>query len=144
MHLTNDYRHFASCCTRYRHPRLDMVDIFSLSCPSQSTSTSVCLSAYTHPRTRSKRLSGEPLPFSTRCSELTGSGRKTSVYYICSGCQSFYEQPLVRMTQNVHEPSGNVNNHFKAHTGPTVPSKCPECNSTLHVCTLLLSFFDRS
>ncbi|KAF9815299.1 hypothetical protein IEO21_04662 [Rhodonia placenta] len=58
---------------------------------------------------------------------------KTSTYYICSGCQSFYSQPLGRMTENVHEATGNVNYHFKAHTGPAVPNKCPECNSALHI-----------
>ncbi|KZT67746.1 N2,N2-dimethylguanosine tRNA methyltransferase [Daedalea quercina L-15889] len=58
---------------------------------------------------------------------------KTSTYYVCSGCQAFYEQPLGRVIENVHQPSGNVNLHFKAHTGPPVPNKCLECNSPLHV-----------
>jgi len=58
---------------------------------------------------------------------------KTSMYYICSGCQSFYSQPLGKMTENVHETSGNVNYHFKVHSGPAVPNKCPECSQTLHV-----------
>ena len=58
---------------------------------------------------------------------------KTAVYYVCSGCQSFYEQPLGRMTEQVSEKNGHVNLHFKAHAGPTVSERCPECNSVLHV-----------
>ncbi|KAH9952240.1 N2,N2-dimethylguanosine tRNA methyltransferase [Amylocystis lapponica] len=58
---------------------------------------------------------------------------KISTFYICSGCQSFFSQPLSRMTESVHESSGNATLHFKAHTGPTVPSKCPDCNFVLHV-----------
>ncbi|KZT09453.1 N2,N2-dimethylguanosine tRNA methyltransferase [Laetiporus sulphureus 93-53] len=69
----------------------------------------------------------------TSANEVKKAFRRTSIYYICSGCQSFYEQPFGRMTHNVHEPSGNVNYHFKPHAGPIVPSKCPECNSTLHI-----------
>lgn len=58
---------------------------------------------------------------------------KTAMYYICSGCQAFYEQPIGRMTEKVHEPSGQVNIHFKTAVGPTVSGRCPECDSTLHV-----------
>jgi len=36
---------------------------------------------------------------------------KTSVYYVCSGCHSFHEQPV----------------------GPPVSEKCPECGSPLHI-----------
>ena len=58
---------------------------------------------------------------------------QTSVYYICSGCQSFHEQPLGRMTEKTNDRSGNTNVLFKAHVGPPVPEKCPECGSPLHV-----------
>jgi len=61
---------------------------------------------------------------------------KTSVYYICAGCQAFYDQPLGRMIEKVHQPSGNININFKTHAGPTVPEKCPECHSALHVWSL--------
>lgn len=37
------------------------------------------------------------------------------------------------MTEQVSEKSGNVNLHFKVQTGPTVPERCSECNSVLHV-----------
>ncbi|KAI0709326.1 N2,N2-dimethylguanosine tRNA methyltransferase [Earliella scabrosa] len=57
---------------------------------------------------------------------------KTAVYYVCSGCQSFYEQPLGRMIEQVSEKNGHVNLHFKVHTGPTVSERCPECNFVLH------------
>ncbi|KAI0324526.1 N2,N2-dimethylguanosine tRNA methyltransferase [Cubamyces sp. BRFM 1775] len=57
---------------------------------------------------------------------------QTAVYHVCSGCQSFYEQPLGRVTEHV-SAKGNVNLHFKVHTGPPVSERCPECNSVLHV-----------
>jgi tRNA (guanine26-N2/guanine27-N2)-dimethyltransferase len=42
------------------------------------------------------------------------------------------------LTEKVHERSGTVNYLFKTQAGPTVPERCPECNSTLHVS----DFFD--
>ncbi|KAG0707709.1 tRNA methyltransferase [Suillus ampliporus] len=58
---------------------------------------------------------------------------KTAMYYICQGCQSFYEQPLGRIAEKVHERSGNVNLLFKTQAGPPVPPKCTECGSALHI-----------
>jgi tRNA (guanine26-N2/guanine27-N2)-dimethyltransferase len=58
---------------------------------------------------------------------------QTSVYYICSGCQSVYEQPLGRIAEKINDRSGNATVLFKAHVGPPVPEKCPECGSPLHV-----------
>ncbi|PFH54319.1 hypothetical protein AMATHDRAFT_72825 [Amanita thiersii Skay4041] len=58
---------------------------------------------------------------------------KAATYYICSSCQSFYEQPLGRVIQKVHESSGSVNHYYKVHTGPCVSEKCPECDSPLHL-----------
>lgn len=37
------------------------------------------------------------------------------------------------MVEKVHERSGHVNHLFKTQAGPTVSTKCPECESTLHV-----------
>jgi len=37
------------------------------------------------------------------------------------------------MIEKVHERSGNVNHSFKTHVGPSIPGRCPECNSSLHV-----------
>ncbi|KAG2078277.1 N2,N2-dimethylguanosine tRNA methyltransferase [Suillus decipiens] len=48
-------------------------------------------------------------------------------------CQSFYEQPLGRLVEKVHERTGNVNTLFKTQAGPPVPQKCTECGSALHV-----------
>lgn len=62
------------------------------------------------------------------------------MYYICSVCQSFYEQPLGRVVEKVQEPSGNKNYLFKTHAGPPVTDKCPECDSTLHVSSSLLRY----
>ncbi|KAF5358340.1 hypothetical protein D9756_001542 [Leucocoprinus leucothites] len=58
---------------------------------------------------------------------------KTANYYICSHCQAWYEQPLGRVVEKVHEKSGHVNYLFKTQAGPTVSEKCPECESTLHL-----------
>lgn len=58
---------------------------------------------------------------------------KTAMYFICTGCQSHYEQPLGRIMEKVHEPSGNVNLLYKTQMGPLVSQKCPECDSPLHV-----------
>jgi len=38
-----------------------------------------------------------------------------------------------RMTEKVHERSGSVNYLFKTQGGPTIPERCPECKSVLHV-----------
>ncbi|KAI0362202.1 N2,N2-dimethylguanosine tRNA methyltransferase [Trametes cingulata] len=57
---------------------------------------------------------------------------KTAVYHVCSGCQSFYEQPFGRVVEQVSD-KGNVNLLFKVHQGPPVSERCPECNSALHV-----------
>lgn len=59
--------------------------------------------------------------------------RKAANYYVCSHCQSWYEQPLGRVVEKVHEGSGHVNYLFKTQAGPTVSTRCPECESTLHV-----------
>jgi tRNA (guanine26-N2/guanine27-N2)-dimethyltransferase len=77
------------------------------------------------------------LPSSWPCVTADFRVRKTSTYYICTGCQSFYGQPLGKMTEKVHERSGNVNYLFKTHSGPSVPVRCPECNFTLHVSGVL-------
>lgn len=37
------------------------------------------------------------------------------------------------MMEKTHEVTGNVNTLFKTQSGPTVPEKCPECYSKLHV-----------
>ncbi|KAH9043109.1 N2 N2-dimethylguanosine tRNA methyltransferase [Lactarius pseudohatsudake] len=65
--------------------------------------------------------------------EVKKLASKTSIYYVCSGCQSFYEQPLGRMTERVNDRSGNATTLFKTHVGPPVPEKCPECGAPLHV-----------
>lgn len=58
---------------------------------------------------------------------------KTAMYFVCQGCQAFYEQPLGRTVEKVQERSGNVNIVFKTQAGPPVPQKCTECGSALHV-----------
>lgn len=57
---------------------------------------------------------------------------RTSVYYVCSGCQSFHEQPLGKVTERTND-RGNPTVLFKTHVGPPVSEKCPECGSPLHV-----------
>ncbi|KAI0322222.1 tRNA methyltransferase [Amylostereum chailletii] len=65
--------------------------------------------------------------------EVKKAASKTSIYYVCSGCQSYYGQPLGKVVEKVHERTGNTNLLFKTHTGPTVPERCPECESSLHL-----------
>lgn len=63
--------------------------------------------------------------------EVKKVSSKISTYYICSGCQSFYGQPLGRIISR--EDKGQQRVLFKIHAGPPVSEKCPECNSTLHL-----------
>ncbi|KAG1803816.1 S-adenosyl-L-methionine-dependent methyltransferase [Suillus plorans] len=65
--------------------------------------------------------------------EVKKTASKTAMYFVCQGCQAFYEQPLGRIVEKVHERSGNVNLLFKTQAGPPVPQKCTECGSALHV-----------
>lgn len=55
------------------------------------------------------------------------------MFYICSGCQAFYEQPLGKFVEKVSEKSGQVNTLYRQRTGPPVGEKCSECESALHV-----------
>ncbi|KAI0054115.1 N2,N2-dimethylguanosine tRNA methyltransferase [Auriscalpium vulgare] len=64
--------------------------------------------------------------------EVKKTASKTSIYYVCSGCQSFYGQSLGRVVEKVNDRNGNVNPLFKTHPGPPVSEKCPECASPLH------------
>ncbi|KAG2054635.1 N2,N2-dimethylguanosine tRNA methyltransferase [Suillus hirtellus] len=65
--------------------------------------------------------------------EVKKTASKTAMYFVCQGCQAFYEQPLGRTVEKVQERSGNVNLLFKTQAGPPVPQKCTECGSALHV-----------
>ncbi|KAA1471128.1 N2 N2-dimethylguanosine tRNA methyltransferase [Dentipellis sp. KUC8613] len=65
--------------------------------------------------------------------EVKKAASQTSIYYVCSVCQSFYGQTLGKRIEKVNERNGNVNHIFKTQTGPTVSEKCPECDSALHV-----------
>ncbi|TFK76405.1 N2,N2-dimethylguanosine tRNA methyltransferase [Pluteus cervinus] len=58
---------------------------------------------------------------------------KTANYYVCSFCQTPYEQPLGKVIEKAHEASGNVNYLFKIQAAPSVGDHCPECNSTMHL-----------
>jgi tRNA (guanine26-N2/guanine27-N2)-dimethyltransferase len=70
--------------------------------------------------------------FCNGCYSLIYVCSKTSVYYVCAGCQSFHEQPLGRVTERTND-RGNPTVLFKTHVGPPVSEKCPECGSPLHV-----------
>ncbi|KAJ7063332.1 N2,N2-dimethylguanosine tRNA methyltransferase [Mycena amicta] len=56
---------------------------------------------------------------------------KTSIYWICNDCQSFYGHPLGKVSEKAH-PSGPVNLTFKTQAGPPVSENCPECSGVLH------------
>ncbi|KIK57785.1 hypothetical protein GYMLUDRAFT_45975 [Collybiopsis luxurians FD-317 M1] len=57
---------------------------------------------------------------------------KTSSYYVCTSCQSFYEQPMGRVVEKMGAKD-NINSIFKTQPGPPVGNKCPECDSNLHI-----------
>lgn len=65
--------------------------------------------------------------------EVKKAASNTSIYYVCSICQSFHGQSLGKMVEKVNERNGNVNNLFKAQSGPPVSEKCPECGSAMHI-----------
>ncbi|KAF9535308.1 N2,N2-dimethylguanosine tRNA methyltransferase [Crepidotus variabilis] len=58
---------------------------------------------------------------------------KNSTFYVCTNCQSHYEQPLGRMVSKAHEASGNINILFKTQAAVLSSDKCPECDSHLHI-----------
>ena len=58
---------------------------------------------------------------------------QNSIFYICSGCQAFYEQPLGKVVEKVSDKTGQTNLLYRQQTGPPVDGKCPECDSALHV-----------
>ncbi|KAF8576392.1 N2,N2-dimethylguanosine tRNA methyltransferase [Ramaria rubella] len=65
--------------------------------------------------------------------EVKKAYSKTSIFYVCSGCQSFHAQPLGKIVQKVNESSNNTNWHYKTHTGPPVAQRCEECGGIFHV-----------
>jgi tRNA (guanine26-N2/guanine27-N2)-dimethyltransferase len=71
----------------------------------------------------------------TAPNEVKKLASKTAMYYVCTGCQAFHEQPLGRVIEKTNEKSGhvNVNTQFKTAGGPPVGERCVECNSTMHV-----------
>ncbi|KAF8212204.1 N2,N2-dimethylguanosine tRNA methyltransferase-domain-containing protein [Mycena galopus ATCC 62051] len=48
---------------------------------------------------------------------------KTSTYWVCSNCQSYYGHPLAKLVERSTQLQG----------GPPVMDKCPECDSVLHM-----------
>ncbi|KAJ7452385.1 N2,N2-dimethylguanosine tRNA methyltransferase [Mycena galericulata] len=64
--------------------------------------------------------------------EVKKAVTKTSTYWVCTDCQSFYGQPMAKVTEKVHQ-SGAVNYNFKLLAGPPVMDICPECQGTLHM-----------
>ncbi|KAJ7449848.1 N2,N2-dimethylguanosine tRNA methyltransferase [Mycena latifolia] len=64
--------------------------------------------------------------------EVKKAVTKTSTYWVCPDCQSFYGQTLARVTEKI-QPNGSVNYNFKLQSGPPVGDKCPECEGVLHI-----------
>ncbi|KAF9053718.1 N2,N2-dimethylguanosine tRNA methyltransferase [Hymenopellis radicata] len=58
---------------------------------------------------------------------------KTSLYHICTLCQSFYEQPIGKVVEKRNESSGSVNYHFKTTQNAGISEHCQECQSYLHI-----------
>ncbi|KAJ3909324.1 tRNA methyltransferase [Lentinula edodes] len=58
--------------------------------------------------------------------------KKALTCFVCTSCQSFYEQPLGRVVEKQGSRE-NVNTIYKTQPGPTVGGKCAECESGLHI-----------
>ncbi|KAF8495631.1 N2,N2-dimethylguanosine tRNA methyltransferase [Gautieria morchelliformis] len=65
--------------------------------------------------------------------EVKKAYSKTSVYYVCAGCQSFHAQPLGKIVEKTTESSSHVNLQYKTHAGPPVSQHCDECGGMFHV-----------
>ncbi|KAL4067985.1 tRNA methyltransferase [Scleroderma citrinum] len=65
--------------------------------------------------------------------EVKKAASKTSMYYICSGCQSFFEQKLGRAIEKINESTGLKSHQFKTQVGPPVSSECSDCGFPLHI-----------
>lgn len=64
--------------------------------------------------------------------EVKKLASQTAVYYVCSGCQTPYEQHLGRVVEKT-SAKGNVNPYYKTQSGPPVSNKCAECESPLQI-----------
>ncbi|KAI0093858.1 tRNA methyltransferase [Irpex rosettiformis] len=58
---------------------------------------------------------------------------KNSTYYVCTHCQSFYDQPLGKIATTMNKVGSGTHDTFKTHSGPPVGDRCPECNSHFHI-----------
>ena len=123
---------------RYRHPHRGMVVSSNPSCHCQSISMSVFLCAFAHPQSKSRNCWRKFIGTSSRLN-LSSPNSKNSLFYICTTCQSHYEQPLGKVITKTSETSGNTNYIFKTQAGPLVSNKCPQCDSNLHVSQNFLS-----
>ncbi|KAF8320025.1 N2,N2-dimethylguanosine tRNA methyltransferase [Clavulina sp. PMI_390] len=65
--------------------------------------------------------------------EVKKLSSKMAVYYTCTFCQNWYEQPLGRIMEKVSEGSGHVNLLYRTAPGPTTESHCEQCGTVLHV-----------
>ncbi|KZV90233.1 N2,N2-dimethylguanosine tRNA methyltransferase, partial [Exidia glandulosa HHB12029] len=66
--------------------------------------------------------------------EVKRAFSKTATYYVCTGCQASYEQPLGKVIEKVHEGSGNVNLLYRTNTAtPTSSGRCDHCGHPLHI-----------
>lgn len=64
----------------------------------------------------------------TSAAEVKLLGSKTSLAYVCSGCQSTYTRSLGKVTENA-----KGNKKFGVNTGPPVNEKCEFCENRFHV-----------
>ncbi|KIM28758.1 hypothetical protein M408DRAFT_329214 [Serendipita vermifera MAFF 305830] len=70
----------------------------------------------------------------TNPTEVKKLASKTATYYICTVCQSHYEQPLGRIVETPGKKgSSEPSLAYKTHIAPVVPQQCPECDSSLHM-----------
>lgn len=57
---------------------------------------------------------------------------KSAIYYVCSGCQDFHEQPIGRCKESV-QANGGSSLSGKTINGPTAPELCKECHQSFRV-----------
>ncbi|KAF8344252.1 N2 N2-dimethylguanosine tRNA methyltransferase, partial [Cantharellus anzutake] len=66
-------------------------------------------------------------------SDVKRLASKTAIYFVCTSCQAFHEQPLGKAVEKISESSGQINIMYKTTIGPTVGTECGECGSKMHV-----------
>ncbi|GJJ12119.1 hypothetical protein Clacol_006360 [Clathrus columnatus] len=65
--------------------------------------------------------------------EVKKAFSQTSLYYVCTNCQAYYQQTLGKVVDKSTEMSSNPNLQYKVNAGPPVSPMCGECGGTFHI-----------